>query len=143
MSKNKRLPVYLKLFAAALPVCGAAALLFGFEHMPENAVIYAGQDFVSVTEESPVIADGGGENAEKYENDTLYGNFSDVPTENYLEYMVKTLNGRIYVTDMNGNLLCRVKADISEFPESDAGILRAGMKVTGRELKEIVAYLES
>ena len=57
--------------------------------------------------------------------------------------MVKTLNGRIYVTDMNGNLLCRVKADISEFPESDAEILRAGMKVTGRELKEIVAYLES
>ncbi len=142
MSKNKRLSGFLKIFAAALPVCGAAALLFGFEHMPENAVIYAGQDFVPVTEESPVSADNT-ENVSEYQSDTLYKDFADVPAENYLEYMIKTVNGKIYVADMNGNLLCRVKADISEFPESDAEILKSGMKVTGRELKEIVAYLES
>ncbi len=143
MSKNKRLSGFLKIFAAALPVCGAAALLFGFEHMPENAVIYARQDFVRVTGESPVSAADSIENAAEYRSDTLYKDFADVPTENYLEYMIKTVNGKIYVADMNGSLLCLVKADISEFPESDAEILKSGMKVTGRELKEIVAYLES
>lgn len=143
MSTNKRLSVFLKLFAAALPMCGAALLLIGFEHMPENAVMYARQDFVSAEEESRVTAADSPDNAAKYKRDAQYEAFGEVPVENYLEYMLKAVNGKIYVTDINGNFLYRIKTDTSSLPDADAKLLEAGMKVTGRELKEFVAYLES
>lgn len=142
MLKNKRVSGFLKLFASALPVCGAALLLIGFEHMPENAVIYSSQESLPVRGESRVIADNQ-ENVSEYGRDALYEAFCEVPVENYLEYMLKTVNGKMYVADMNGNFLYRVKVDISVLPDSDAKILETGMKVTGRELKEFVAYFES
>ena len=130
----KKIFVY---FFALIPFFMLLTVCAFFKHTPDTFI------YTSSSDRQKICAVVQSESAEQTKQLAKYKHLKDIPVENSFEYLIKTDGEVIILYDIYQNPLYIVNASLSEFPQSDAELLESGMKVTGRELNEVVAYLES
>ncbi len=134
---NKK-PVFKRvgafILAAAAP--GILAVSGALFRLVPEAVIYGEPESKNILQQTFVKETAAKQSA-------LYENILDIPVENYLSYRICADNKNIYVSSQSGEILYTVKAHIDEFPEGDKELLLQGMEVSGRQLYEVISYLES